>query len=123
MLALLYSHARILRIQTNKSLNSPGRCSLSNKIKISMRHMSRFPPISHEYFNPQRAEELHIRSSDKNHMKVKCYFNGMYWICPNPKDNKRASYAHKKYLEGHYFICTTYNIPIKDFENEDNWNS
>lgn len=122
MLALLCLRVRVPRIQTNNSSNLRTHHALSNRIKTPVRYMSMYQ-IRYEYFNPERAEQLHIKNTNVDHVKVKCYFNGIYWCCPNPKDSSRVSNVHDQYLKGRFFKFHTYNIPVEDFENKDNWNS
>ncbi len=44
-------------------------------------------------------------------VQVKCYTNGLWWVCPDPRDTERCSQAEKLYSSGHYInyeiVCIT----------------
>jgi hypothetical protein len=42
--------------------------------------------------------------------KIKYYFNGLWYVCPNPKDTSRSKSLQKQYENGGYIIKKNYYI-------------
>lgn len=73
-----------------------------------------------EYLSYERIKELH---NPKGDVEVKCYTNGLWWVCPNPKDPERAKGVEYSYRKGLFISFKMIRLSQKDFDNEDNWNS
>ncbi|CAH6421023.1 Hypothetical protein KVN_LOCUS105 [uncultured virus] len=67
-----------------------------------------------EYLNYENIKKL---NDSNNQIEINCYFNGLYWICPNPLDNSRNNAFNN------YKISEIIRISEKDFNNQENWNS
>ena len=76
-----------------------------------------------QYFNPQKGSELDKGYTCNSCEKIKCYFNGLWYVCPNPKDKSRSESLQKQYENGVYINQKNYYISQEDFSNSDNWNS
>jgi len=80
-----------------------------------------------EYLNYKKIKKLFKKecASDEKScpIRVICYHNGLWWVCPNPRDTKRCENIKESYNKG-YFIDYEY-IPVskKAFCDDNNWNS
>jgi|SRR5271170_6733190 len=54
-------------------------------------------------------------------IKVRCYNQGSYWVCPNPFDKDRAKLHKSTYDQGFYFDYEDFSISKEEFLNNANW--
>jgi len=59
----------------------------------------------------------------KDKQKVKCYNDGMSWLCPNPLDKDIVGGVEDAYNEGCFLIHRTCCVNMEEFKKRINWNS
>ena len=74
-----------------------------------------------EYLRIDKVEKNDQTSSCKTCVPIRCYHNGLYWVCPNPKDERRSTSLNKQYQEGKYIQYTDFFLTINEFNNDANW--
>ncbi len=72
------------------------------------------------YMNPEIVEYI---SYPRYPLSVKCFFNGLWWACPDPKDLKLVDEITRNYEEGSWITYDTYYISEGQYRNCNNWNS
>ena len=72
-----------------------------------------------EYMNYQK---ISANSSPSGAIEVVCYDRGIYWVCPNPLDKKRAAGNLETYNQGFFIAMKTIRISRAVFEDPDMWN-
>lgn len=60
---------------------------------------------------------------DEYGIKVRCYTDGLKWICPNPENEELAEIHYQRYCQGFYLNFTDYYISRSDYDNASNWTS
>ena len=78
-----------------------------------------------EYMCKEKIEKLEIKNKSKikDAVKVRCYFNGKFWVCPNPNDPKRSKSLRDQFNQGYYMYHTDFYLTNAAFNNKNNWNS
>ena len=80
----------------------------------------------HEYLNYEKIKNLSAKNDPNNNecsIRVQCYTNGLWWVCPNPEDINRSKEVKKSYDLGMFISFVYLNIKKDDFCNDENWNS
>lgn len=101
---------------------------------VSARHMSAHSSkpfdakTMGEYMNYEKIVKLHQKCGPTPFkeipINVKCYYNLMWWTCPNPFDIRRSESLKDQYDAGYYYVrCQTISLTQKDFNDKNNWNS
>ncbi len=49
-------------------------------------------------------------------IEVKCYSNGLWWVCPDPRNPDRCAAANKQYSIGMYITYETIRITQQQLE-------
>ncbi len=49
-------------------------------------------------------------------VEVRCYSNGLWFVCPDPRDEKRCQAARAQYEQGHYFSYETLYLTGEELE-------
>lgn len=75
-----------------------------------------------EYLSYEKIKK-HATTGNSDTVTVKCYFNGLYWACPNPKDERRSKGMEDSYNQGYFIMCETIKIPSNVYDDQTNWNS
>ena len=60
--------------------------------------------------------------NSSNPITVKCYFNGLYYACPDPKDKKTCQSVEQSYNQGIFITTSYYKISQDDYDNKSFWN-
>ena len=63
---------------------------------------------------------INIKPSES--IRVTCFHNGKYYVCPDPKDVKQVEELQRQYDNGAYLSSKTYLITQKQYKDERNWN-
>jgi hypothetical protein len=74
----------------------------------------------YQYVNPQKCQKL---DDPKNPVEVKCYDNGLWQVCPNPRDKERSEALCTQYNRGVYISFLTCRMSEQQFGDRKNWNS
>lgn len=64
-----------------------------------------------------------IKGMTGGYIKVRCYFNGRWWVCPNPHDKDRSESLAQQFCEGVYIHCKDVYLTESEFADPTNWNS
>ena len=49
----------------------------------------------------QSAKGVYLCSNgERAKVKVRCFYNGLFWACPNPEDKRRSEGIQRNYEEG-----------------------
>ena len=64
-----------------------------------------------------------IKDFNEGSIKVKCYYNGLYWACPNPRDEYRSKGVEESYNKGFFTEYVTVKLTEEQFAYQNNWNS
>jgi hypothetical protein len=72
------------------------------------------------YFNSAIALKSNATS---DYVNVKGYFNGLFWVFPNPEDSKLSGEIEQQYNMGYFLNYQTFKVPRYSFDNLDNWTS
>jgi len=57
----------------------------------------------------------------KGNIKIICYWNGMWNVCPNPENNKLIEEFEKKNNKDHFVEKRVYYITEEQLSNPENW--
>jgi hypothetical protein len=84
--------------------------------------------ILKEYLNPARVARVGKSTGPSSnvptgYVRVACFDNGMFKVCPNPYDTARFSEAQKIYEKGGYISAEYYLLTDDQFDNPAFWNS
>lgn len=55
-------------------------------------------------------------------VKVSCYYNGIYSVCPNPENKELSKEIDDQYNQGRFITWHAYYVPRKEFDNDSSWN-
>jgi hypothetical protein len=80
--------------------------------------MIRILPRPKHYLDYEKVKAAHTPDGD---ITVLCYFNGRYWVCPNPEDVARSKALEKQYEDGFFIECEVRKISAEAFHREDIW--
>ena len=53
---------------------------------------------------------------------IKCCFNGLWWVCPNPYDKQQIRELDEQFKKKLFTKCQGFTISDEDFNNNENWN-
>jgi len=62
-----------------------------------------------------------IKNFYSGSIEVKCYDNGLFFSCPDPRDEYRRKLAKEAYNKGHFIDCITLKLTEEQFKDENNW--
>lgn len=81
------------------------------------------PKRGYTYLNPEKAIKMSTGQTPCRDIKVTCYFNGQWNVCPNPFDANRSDSLRQQYHDGYYISSQDLCIKETDFMYINNWNS
>lgn len=70
-----------------------------------------------------KYNEISQLPQDKSGVKIRCYTNGVRWVCPNPENKELSKNIYDQYCQGWYIDFEDYYISRKDFDDSSNWTS
>jgi hypothetical protein len=53
---------------------------------------------------------------DSSPVEVKCYTNGLWWVCPDPRDKQRCASVHAQYSSGYLISYETVRLTAQQLE-------
>lgn len=87
--------------------------------------MTETRPIKNKYFNHNKLTKLKQCSFkyETGCINIRCYDNGRFHVCPNPNREDVFLAEEAEFMMGKYMDDMNYTIPLKDFNNQSNWDS
>lgn len=76
-----------------------------------------------EYLNYDKIKKFSEENKSNGNITVRCYYNGLYWVCPNPKDINRSKGVEESYNAGYFISYCDIRITDEQFNDPKNWNS
>ena len=61
-------------------------------------------------------------SGNTGTLTVRCFSNGLWWVCPDPKDKETVAMLQKAYSQGQYIHFDDIKITEEYYANDSNWN-
>ncbi len=70
-----------------------------------------------KYLNPVEIPKISIENGD---IKVRIYYNGIYYVAPDPLDKNNG--IEDQYNQGYYISYKDYYISRSQYNDPTNWN-
>jgi len=76
-----------------------------------------------KYLNYDKLVQNYMKNPLLNSkLIVKAYYNGFYYVCPNPKDIVTCELLNHQYNEGYYISYQSFPISEEYYNDKTNWN-
>lgn len=70
------------------------------------------------YLKPEK-----LKTAPSGSIVAVCYFNGLFWVCPDPLNTQEMNGFEQGYRQGYFIEKREYRISPEYYADRTNWNS
>lgn len=116
----------VSKTNTVKAITKPTTLTIKYQksaiMKTTLSMLVFFVVLCHaaRYLNPERVKQIH---STDDKIDVICYSNGLWEVCPDPKDKATVENIYGQYKQGAYLSYIKMRISYDEYNDNENWNN